>query len=45
VFATFVQAYALGMIIIDLDEKPVSREALARFIDQANAWVLTEPED
>jgi AcrR family transcriptional regulator len=45
VFATFVQAYGLGMIIADLDETPVSREALARLIDRLNFSLLTDPDD
>jgi len=45
VFATFVQAYGLGMIIADLDETPVSREALARLIDRLNFTLVTDPDD
>jgi AcrR family transcriptional regulator len=45
VFATFVQAYGLGMVIADLDETPVSREALARLIDRLNFSLLTDPDD
>jgi AcrR family transcriptional regulator len=45
VFATFIHAYAVGMVVTDLDENPVPRDALARFIDRANAWTLTDPED
>jgi AcrR family transcriptional regulator len=32
--ATFLQAYALGMIIADLDETPVEREEIAALIDR-----------
>jgi AcrR family transcriptional regulator len=45
VFATFVHAYAVGLIVADLDETPVPRQELARFIDRANAWILTDPDD
>ncbi len=33
--ATFVQAYALGMIVADLDETPPPREAIAAVIERA----------
>lgn len=45
VLATFLQAYAVGMIVTDLDETPVPREDLARFIDRLIFSVLTDPED
>jgi hypothetical protein len=44
-YATFVQAYALGMIIADLDETPAEREAVARLIDRLNRTLLTDPDD
>lgn len=44
VFATFIQTYVLGMIITDLDEKPVSRRDLADLIDRLVQSVLTDPE-
>lgn len=44
VLATFIQAYAVGMIVADLDETPVPRAELARFIDQLIFTVLTDPE-
>ena len=44
-YATFVQAYALGMIVADLDETPADREAVARLIDRLNRTLLTEPDD
>jgi hypothetical protein len=43
VFATFVQAYALGMIIADLDETPAPRDELTRFILRALAPFQTDP--
>jgi len=44
-YATFIQAYALGMIVADLDETPADREVVARLIDRLNFTLLTEPED
>jgi AcrR family transcriptional regulator len=44
-YATFIQAYALGMIVADLDETPADREAVARLIDRLNFTLLTDPED
>jgi len=44
-FATFVQAYGLGMIVADLDEKPADREVVARLIDRLNRTLLTDPDD
>jgi hypothetical protein len=44
-YATFVQAYALGMIIADLDETPADREVVARLIDRLNRTLLTDPDD
>ena len=44
-FATFIQAYALGMIIADLDETPADREVVARLIDRLNHTLLTDPDD
>jgi len=41
--ATFVQAYALGMVVADLDESPPSRAELAAVIDRAIDAFLTEP--
>jgi AcrR family transcriptional regulator len=34
-FATFVQAYALGMVLSDLDRSPASREDIARVVELA----------
>lgn len=45
VLATFIQAYAIGMIVADLDEEPVPRKDLARLIDRMLFTVLTDPED
>ncbi len=42
-FATFVQAYALGMIQTDLDEHPVSAEALTEVILRAADSFFTHP--
>ena len=44
-YATFIQAYALGMIIADLDDAPADRGAVARLIDRLNFTLLTDPED
>jgi AcrR family transcriptional regulator len=44
-FATFIQAYALGMIVADLDETPADRDAVAHLIDRLNFTLLTDPED
>lgn len=40
-FATFVQAYALGMVLSDLDRKPPSREEIARVVERALGAFLT----
>jgi len=40
--ATFVQAYALGMVIADLDETPTSRDALAAVVERAIDAFLTD---
>jgi len=43
-FETFIQAYALGMVVADLDRTPADREAVARLIDRVNRTLLTDPE-
>jgi AcrR family transcriptional regulator len=41
--AIFIQAYALGMIVADLDRTPPCREAIAAVIQRALDGFLTEP--
>lgn len=41
--ATFVQAYALGMIVADLDDAPADRDAIAAVITRAIDAFQTDP--
>lgn len=41
--ATFVQAYALGMIVADLDDAPADREAIATVVARAIDAFQTDP--
>ena len=40
--ATFIQAYAFGIVLSDLDERRVPESALAEVIERALAGILTE---
>ena len=40
--ATFIQAYAFGLVLADLDERRVPEAALAEVIDRATAGLMTE---
>lgn len=42
--ATFLQAYALGMVIADLDQQPPSREELAAVIDDLLEYIFLQAE-